>query len=151
MNKLRKIIERNDRHILGQLRKDDGSITEPGEDTLRYLCSKQFPDATSITEPRYSDKRIKSSLIMERNIPWINKELVIKAMNTFKAKKSPGPDGMKPLLFKHLLPNIIEILVFIYKAMIILNVTPKSGARPGLFFCQNHRRMTICKLNLGDQ
>ena len=33
----------------------------------------------------------------------------------FKNKKSPGPDGLKPIIFKHLPDNIIREIEFIYK------------------------------------
>ena len=42
----------------------------------------------------------------------------------FKDKKTPGPDDMKPIIFKHFPDNIIDYLQTIYKAVIKLHFTP---------------------------
>ena len=45
-------------------------------------------------------------------------------MASFEKKKSPGPDGIKPVLFEHLPDNFIKHMVFIYKSVIKLRYTP---------------------------
>ena len=44
MNNFRKIIETGNKISLGTLVKEDGTITDPGDDTVKYLLSKHFPD-----------------------------------------------------------------------------------------------------------
>ena len=46
------------------------------------------------------------------------------ALLKFKAKKSPGPDNLRPLVLPHLPESILESLVFVYKACIALHYTP---------------------------
>ena len=45
-------------------------------------------------------------------------------MEGFKDKKSPGPDQLKPVIFRHLPDNVLEHLSFIYKSCIIFGFTP---------------------------
>ena len=45
-------------------------------------------------------------------------------MGGFQSKKSPGPDGLKPVLFPHLPDNFIKYLKFLYKACIKFSFTP---------------------------
>ena len=55
---------------------------------------------------------------------WINVIRVEKALCGFKAKKSPGPDGIKPIIFPHIPNTFIEQIVITYKACIALKYTP---------------------------
>ena len=54
MNNFRKIIETGNKISLGTLTKEDGTITDPGEDTVKYLLSKHFPDGQPIKPTIYS-------------------------------------------------------------------------------------------------
>ena len=55
---------------------------------------------------------------------WINKDRVSKALTGFKAKKSPGPDGIKPIIFPFIPNSFLEQIVITYKACIALEYTP---------------------------
>ena len=65
---------------------------------------------------------------------WITPELIKTVFKLFKSKKSPGTDGIKPIAYKHLPPNIIQHLQLIYKAVIILKYTPKIWKEAKLIF-----------------
>ena len=56
---------------------------------------------------------------------WITEPLLVQALAGFNKKKSPGPDGIKPLLFEHLPPEFLKVLTLTYKASIHLGYTPK--------------------------
>ena len=45
-------------------------------------------------------------------------------MKKINKKKSPGPDGIKPVVFEHLPANFIQQLIFIYKCCIHFEYTP---------------------------
>ena len=49
--------------------------------------------------------------------------MIQEAMEIFQVKKSPGPDGLKPIIFEFFPKNVIEHLKFIYKS-VILRYTP---------------------------
>ena len=61
---------------------------------------------------------------MSKNEDWINSNLIKEAMEVFQAKKSPGPDGLKPIIFEHFPDNVINHLKFIYRSVILLRYTP---------------------------
>ena len=48
INTLRKILEKREKKSLGVLEKPDGTVTDPGIDTLEFLMKSHFP---SITPP----------------------------------------------------------------------------------------------------
>ena len=44
-------------------------------------------------------------------------------MKKFNKKKSPGPDGLKPIIFEHLSLNIKNLLLFIFQCRIHIHYT----------------------------
>ena len=58
INKLRKILEFNNKQTLGILLKEDGSYTEPGQDTLDYLLKTHFPAITDTQPTEYTELQI---------------------------------------------------------------------------------------------
>jgi hypothetical protein len=55
-------------------------------------------------------------------------------MCPFKPLKSPGPDGIKPIVLQHLTSNYIERLSLIYKACIRVGYLPKSWCTSEVIF-----------------
>ena len=55
-------------------------------------------------------------------------------MKQFKPNKASGPDGLKPLVFKYLPQNALEVLVLIYKACISMGHTPKVWRQTKVIF-----------------
>ena len=65
---------------------------------------------------------------------WITDDLIVEAMSGFAAKKSPGPDGLKPIIFPHLPRNIIKYINFIYKGCVKFSFTPTQWKDTKLIF-----------------
>ena len=85
-----------------------------------------FPSGREITDAPYDyTKSVTLQEIQSTNIEWITPELIQTVFKLFKSKKSPGTDGIKPIAYKHLPTNIIQNLQIIYKAVIMLEYTPK--------------------------
>ena len=57
-----------------------------------------------------------------------------KALLEFEKKKSPGPDGIKPLVFEHLPEEFLLTLQLVYKAAIHLGYTPKAWRQTKVVF-----------------
>ena len=55
INKLHKILEINAKNTLGILNKGDGSVTEPGTDTLKFLLNTHLPAVTETLETEYTE------------------------------------------------------------------------------------------------
>ena len=62
------------------------------------------------------------------------------ALEGFQSKMSPGPDGLKPIIFKHLPPNVEEHLLAIYYkcCIVLLKYTPKLLKETKVVFIPKH-------------
>ena len=58
MNKFRKIIERKINIQMGSLEKQDGSITDPGKETIKHLAATHFSQAAELKKTTYNNKVI---------------------------------------------------------------------------------------------
>ena len=76
MNNFRKIVETGNKITLGVLTKEDGTITDPGEDTVKYLLSKHFPDGQPIKPKLYTCKTVRKEDINTWKPDWITTEKV---------------------------------------------------------------------------
>ena len=68
------------------------------------------------------------------SIPWIDESLVVRSISIFDDFKSPGPDGLNPIVLKHLPPVAITVLVGLYTAMIRLHYTPLQWQQVHVLF-----------------
>ena len=115
--------------------KADGSLTDPGAETIAMLTDTHFPAAQPGTTPyKHDNSVILSKEEIEESHDWIDEDLVRKAMNMFKPNKAPGPDGLKPLVFRYLPHNAIEVLTLIFKASISFGHTPKLWRETKVIF-----------------
>ena len=135
MSTLFKIAQKRDRRSINTLLKDDGSLTEPGIETIRKLTDTHFPAAQQgLTKPHHTTSRKISREEIEDSHEWITEVLVRKALLMFKPNKAAGPDELKPIIFKYLPDNAIEALTLIYKACVSLCHTPKRWRETKVIF-----------------
>ena len=87
--------------------------------------STHYPQNTE-SKPTVFQNQLKIGLSDLQNLyeTWLSTDKIRLALNSFKDKKTPGPDGMKPIVFKHFPENIIKNLQIIYKDVIKLHFTP---------------------------
>ena len=130
-----RIAQRRDKRTINTLLKPDGSLTEPGTDTISRLAEVHFPSAIpGAADMAHSNENKINTDVIEEAHPWIDVDLVRKAMLQFKPNKAPGPDGLKPLVFKYLPTNALEVITIIYKACISLCHTPKRWRETKVIF-----------------
>ena len=55
-------------------------------------------------------------------------------MSGFQAKKSPGPDGLKPVIFNHLPLKFIKYIDFLYKSCVCFSFTSTKWKDTRLIF-----------------
>ena len=127
INKFRKIIEKHVSKKVGTLERNDGSMTEPGSDTLQHLAETHFTSAQPLKKTVYNENVEKTQdEIHNWNPKWVNLALIKIALKQFHNKKSPGPDGIKPIVLKYLTDHGYKTLLFIYKACLLLSFTPTA-------------------------
>ena len=110
---------------LNTFTKANGMPTLPGKETADFLLNQHFPSATAPSNVRYTHKAIESAVLANRYEEWLSKDKIISALDEFESKKSPGPDGLKPIIFKYVSDNVIDTLQIIYKATVALAYTPR--------------------------
>ena len=65
---------------------------------------------------------------------FITEQKVRLAISTFGDSKSPGPDGIRPIVLKKLGSNAIKRLTHIFKASYLIGYTPKSWRKSNVIF-----------------
>ena len=135
---------------INSLKKGDGTFSTPGQDTAKTLIKAHFPLHTALMKTTYSNKKIESLTIQTTVYDWINEDLIRQAMSGFQAKKSPGPDKLKPAIFPHLPKNIIKYLEFIYKGCIYSASHQQNGKTQDLFSSQSQENLNIMWLRPTD-
>ena len=135
MSTLFKIAQRRDKRNINTLINADGSLTEPGAETIRKLTDAHFPAAQEGTVPfqHNNDNQIVTAELDNLH-DWIDADLIRKAMKQFKPYKAAGPDGLKPIVFRYLPQNAIDVMTTIYKACITLCHTPKAWRATKVIF-----------------
>ena len=93
----------------------NGDYTIPGLDTLEELANKHYPTHTGKKDTVYPEVSITKVELETRYNDWISEERIITAFKGFESKKSPGPDGIKPIALKHLPQSMIKSIKMIYK------------------------------------
>ena len=125
MSELLKLIQYKDKTKINCFKKGDGEITLPGAETGEFLMRHHFPNATEQKWVVYNHEKIETENVKELFSNWINMEKLKSSLQGFDNKKSPGPDGLKPVIFQHLPDNVLNFLLLIYKSCIALEFTPK--------------------------
>ena len=88
-------------------------MTKPGNDTLQHLAETHFTSAEPLKKTVYNDSVSKSQEEIHRwNPKWVNLALIKIALKQFHNKKSPGPDGIKPIVLKYLTDHAYKTLLF---------------------------------------
>ena len=136
MAALFRIAQRRDKRSINTLLRPDGTLTDPGKETIKILTDTHFPAAVPGATPYHHDSRHKIDLatVQDRYKDWINASLVRKAFKRFKPNKAAGPDGLKPIVLQHLPDNAIDFLVLIFKACIALSYTPVAWKNTKVIF-----------------
>ena len=109
MASLARLAQRQERNEIGVLTRPDGSATDPGKETIDLLTRTHFPAATERRHIKYNNLRnCPTEALYDKYQDWINTAKIKQALAGFEKKKSPGPDGIKPLLFEHLTPKFLS-------------------------------------------
>ena len=104
--------------------------------------SEHFPDCSLINnnnQPSQVSLEADENLQQDQpqlidSIPWIDEREVVRSLSIFDNYKSPGPDGLKPIVLKHLPPVAIGVLTGLYTAMIRLHYTPQRWQQVHVIF-----------------
>ena len=99
----------------------DGKFTNTPTEALSHLLATHFPGSAALGAESVGmlvSEQEGEDWVLADNI--IRKESVIWAVNVFDPFKSPGPDGIMPVLLQNGMDIIVEHLVGIFKACVAL-------------------------------
>ena len=116
-----------------KMRRFYNDYTTPGIDTLEELAQKHYPTHTGKKKTIYPDVSITKQELLTRYNDWINEEKITAAFKGFESKKSPGPDGLKPITLKHLPKSMTTSIKMIYK---LYTLPPPNGNHLKLYTYQ---------------
>lgn len=113
---------------IGFLKNNEGTYTKTAKESLELLTRAHFPSAIFIDEhtfPRSGSKRPKSE--EWKMAAHITRPVKVRwAVKKFKPYKSPGVDGIYPVLLQMGLEELIPHLCKIFKACLAWGFVPRS-------------------------
>ena len=137
--KLNRIMRNQTYRQLGALQRPDGSFTDSTTESYKVLMSEHFPGAVAVdgrvdpVDPIPMPARGPHPELVDQP-EWIDERRLREALVSFGNIKAPGPDGIKPIVLKHL-PEVAEkALARIYAAMIQLHYTPALWRKSEIVF-----------------
>ena len=125
MARLIKMLKQGKRNEIGLVNMADGSPTQSPADSLNRLCDVHFPGSLTVSPCEFtSGLNLNEDKFNVNDYGWITKEKVIKAINQFKNGKAPGLDKIDPYIMKQIGPNMVNVLTYLYRAIISSGHTP---------------------------
>jgi len=132
---INRIVKARESHSLGLLRRDDGTMCQSPEESIKKLVDTHFPgsvDSTQLLNPDYIG--LGDGLAEPQTVDFITTDKVRESLRSFGDNKAPGPDGLKPLVLKELGPATISRLTELYRATIRLGHVPKAWSDAKVIF-----------------
>ena len=127
MARLGRIAQHQDRAQLHTLQKEDGTFTNPGEETLIEMAKAHFPTAVRIEDVVNPTEDGRSLSIDEIRNPCNDIITIAKvkaSLYKFHPFKAPGPDGVKAIAYKYFPDIVFKFICIIYMACVKLHYTP---------------------------
>jgi len=149
--KLKKVLQWGKQGTIGTIRRPSGEYTNTPEETLQVLLETHFPrdmekiiTTAATATPTVTELSTAPSVSIEPSITGnttpikiediINEETVRASINSFQPFKSPGMDGIYPILLQQGLDIIESKLQRIYEICIKTGNTPASWLETKVVF-----------------
>ncbi len=129
--KLMKIGKENNTQTL---KNKDGKYTTDSKETLELLVNTHFPDEKDTQQNILHELQREEGPNCEEINSFISKRLIKSAMKSFKSYKSPGPDGIYPILLHNLTDKLLKELLDIYKQSFEQGIVPKCWRETKVVF-----------------
>jgi ribonuclease HI len=128
---LNKIVQGRENKSLGLLHNDSSSELLSAEESADLLLQTHFPKCTEYTHKPVND------LTQDVNVnetKFINIQSVREAFRTFGDFKAAGPDGIPPIVFKHVGDKFLTWLTLMFKASYVLGYIPTAWCEAKVIF-----------------
>jgi len=136
--RLQRLLRRDEPILIGTLKDEDDNLANTGKEVMEIMAKTHFPGCRDIysNEGQHfigSIKRVTrdqwtyaKNTLNPNNVRW--------AITTFKPLKSPGPDGIMPIMIQKAGETIIPVLTRIYRASLALGHIPKIWQKTRIVF-----------------
>lgn len=134
--KLQRVLAKNPIGTVGSITKEDGSYTTSPEETLQVLLSTHFPGSMVVPESTQEthvvrkatkeDWECSKTTITYNGVAW--------AVNSFQPYKSPGPDGVYPVLLQKGAQSLIPRLLALFRTSLATGEIPTEWKRSRAVF-----------------
>lgn len=125
--KVVKIMTRDTSCNLNAINLSDGSYCESGDEVLAEMLRVHFPGSHALTNDVAAHAASPCSKDnWEAAKQVVSQDKVIWAINSFKPYKSPGMDGIVPILLKEGIHLLVPILCRIFRSCIAYGYIPRS-------------------------
>ena len=115
--KLQSIMKRGKVNDIGTLRRKDGTYTDTPQETIEELLQTLFPDDLETEEYDLSQNNY-TKLGEDKIKEIVNKTTVTEALKSFKPFKSPGEDGIHPIMIQKVLHLVEPYITNLYRESI---------------------------------
>ena len=139
--RVHKALSKDHTNGLGRIKKDDGTFTTDSLETLNVMMEKHFPGSRSILEEETQDSNAPcaGSTIARTNAHYIACDIFTEskvewAINSFEPYKSPGLDGLLPIMLQRCGRVIIPFITEIFRASLTLNYIPTNWRKTRVIF-----------------
>ena len=109
----------------GLFRGPDGEAATNMEDSIQNAFDVMFPGNLEVSKGP-EGTRTCSLIQMETEADFITEEKIKLSINSFSPNKSPGPDGIKPIMLKNLGGKSIKLLKTLFRASLTLKYVPEA-------------------------
>ncbi len=132
--KLSRILKKSNPHFLQTLKKEDGTYTSSKEETLEELLRIHFPDQDTV-EQRGNEVDLQGLPSEKKEVEdFITIDKIKASFKSFKPHKSPGTDGIKPIMLHNLPREMLEDIRQLYISSILTGTLPKAWEEAKVVF-----------------
>ena len=142
--RIQKVFRQGKGQTIGSLKKPNGEFTVTPEETLEILLDTHFPDHGTVREDNVSIHSAMENMGKLNLDDVVNLESVRAAIGSFKPYKSPGNDGIFPILLQKGLNHIDKKLVKIYKESLRTGKIPGSWLETKVVFIPKPGKADYC-------
>lgn len=128
-SRLQKVLESGSKACIVSLENLDGSFTTTLEETLDLLVETHFPECIELDrnmDTLLVNNLVRESPFLESSRACFSENKIKWALNSFQSFKSPGEDGIFPVILQKATDQIYKIIQQLYIASASLSHIPKS-------------------------
>ena len=129
--RMHKILSKDNQEQVCSLRLPNGDYTSDEASLLSHLLVSHFPNCSTVTDDSLNTVEVKeisnfTEAVIDKSGDITNLENIRWAVNSFSPFKSPGPDGILPILLQEGIETLVYPLHVIFSSCLAMGYVPKA-------------------------